>query len=230
MAVTMNTVIRSLRSPEEREAALEEASRLLKQGALVAIPTETVYGLAADALHEASVREIFAVKGRPQDNPCIVHIASADMLPDLVTDIPAAYRPLMDAFWPGPLTLLFPKARTIPSAVTCGLATVGIRLPDQADTRALIQRTGRPLAAPSANRSGRPSPTTAQHVLADLNGRIPLILDAGPCAVGVESTVLAADGNALRILRPGGVTPDDIRRITGQDPVCDPGHRSRPPG
>ena len=171
------------------EKALGLAASLLKGGGLVAFPTETVYGLGADALNPDAVAGIFQAKGRPADNPLIVHIHSRDQLPALC-DIPENALPLMEAFWPGPLTLLFPRKSTIPDIVTAGLPTVAIRMPSHPVAASLLKACDLPVAAPSANRSGRPSPTTAAHVLEDFTGRIPLILDGGDCQVGLESTVL----------------------------------------
>ena len=197
-------------------AALEEAAAVIRAGKLVGIPTETVYGLGADALNEAAVRAIFEAKGRPGDNPLIVHIADRDQLIPLISaePSPAAIK-LMDAFWPGPLTLIFPRSSAVPLRTTGGLNTVAIRMPAHPIARKLIEISNRPIAAPSGNRSGRPSPTTAAHMFEDMSGRIPLILDGGPCGVGVESTVLDVTGPVPRILRPGGVSPEQIREVCG---------------
>ena len=198
-------------SPE----AIREAAQLIRAGELVGMPTETVYGLAANALDERAVMKIFEAKGRPADNPLIVHVSCVEEIAPLVKGIPPAARKLMDAYWPGPMTLILPKADCIPSAVSAGLDTVGIRLPDSEAARALIRESGCPLAAPSANRSGKPSPTTAQHVFEDMDGRIPMILDAGACGVGVESSVIDATGERPVILRPGGVTPEMVEAVAG---------------
>ena len=198
------------------DAALEEASRLLKAGELVGFPTETVYGLGADALNPEAVKSIFAAKDRPADNPLIVHIWSRDQLAPLC-EIPSGAARLMDAFWPGPLTLLFPRKSVIPDVVTAGLETVAIRMPSHPVAAALLKRCGLPVAAPSANRSGRPSPTAAAHVLEDMDGRIPLILDGGSCQVGLESTVLDLCHGAPTILRPGGVTKEMAEEALGQE-------------
>lgn len=198
-------------SPE----SLEEAGRLIREGELVGMPTETVYGLGANALDETAVRKIFAAKGRPADNPLIVHVSCLQEIPPLVKGIPEGARRLMEAFWPGPMTLILPKSDAIPSVVSAGLDTVGIRLPRSEAARALIRAAGRPIAAPSANRSGRPSPTTAQHVYEDMAGRIPLILDGGASEVGVESSVIDATGEVPVILRPGGITPEMVARVLG---------------
>ena len=202
------------------EAALRAASDILtKDKSVVAFPTETVYGLGATALDPSAVSLIYSTKGRPSDNPLIVHISSKAMLQSLLPPsytIPPTYTKLMDAFWPGPLTLLFPSnPGVVPSKVTAGHPIVAVRMPSHPVARALIMLANVPLAAPSANSSGKPSPTKAEHVAADLQGRVSLILDGGPCDVGLESTVvdgLAADGH-LRVLRPGGVTAEDLERI-----------------
>lgn len=198
-------------SPE----SLEEAGRLIREGELVGMPTETVYGLGANALDETAVRKIFAAKGRPADNPLIVHVSCLAEIAPLVREIPESAKRLMEAFWPGPMTLILPKSDAIPSVVSAGLHTVGIRLPRSEAARALIRAAGRPIAAPSANRSGRPSPTTAQHVYEDMAGRIPLILDGGASEVGVESSVIDATGEVPVILRPGGITPEMVARVLG---------------
>ena len=198
-------------SPE----SIEEAAQLIRDGELVGMPTETVYGLGANALDETAVRKIFAAKGRPADNPLIVHVSCLDEIVPLVKYIPESAKRLMEAFWPGPMTLILPKNDAIPSVVSAGLDTVGIRLPQSEAARALIRAAGRPIAAPSANRSGRPSPTTAQHVFEDMDGRIPLILDGGASEVGVESSVIDATGEVPVILRPGGITPEMVERVLG---------------
>ena len=187
--------------------SLALAASLLHRGDLVAFPTETVYGLGADALNPEAVRSIFAAKGRPADNPLIVHIHDRDQLKQLC-DIPPKADLLMDAFWPGPLTILFPRKNTVPDVVTAGLPTVAIRMPSHPVAAAMLKASGLPVAAPSANLSGRPSPTTAQHVLEDMDGRIPLILDGGPCDVGLESTVVDLCHGQPVILRPGGITKE----------------------
>ena len=197
------------------EQSIREAAEIIRAGGLVGMPTETVYGLGANALDEEAVRKIFEAKGRPGDNPLIVHVSSIEEIAPLVREIPQAARKLMAAFWPGPMTLILPKSDRIPSAVSAGLDTVGIRLPASDAARALIAASGCPIAAPSANRSGRPSPTTAQHVFEDMDGRIPLILDAGACEVGVESSVIDATGETPVILRPGGVTPEMVEAVLG---------------
>lgn len=194
---------------------LEEAAKALKNGCLVAFPTETVYGLGANALDREAVRSIFEAKGRPTDNPLIVHIAEMDMLPSLVREITPAVKKLTEAFWPGPLTLVFKKSPVVPDEITAGLDTVAVRMPDHPVALNLIKKSGVPVAAPSANRSGKPSPTLAAHVAEDMDGRISYIIDGGPCRVGVESTVLDITVNPPLILRPGGITPDMVKNVTG---------------
>ena len=198
------------------DASIRRAAALLRAGELVAFPTETVYGLGADALNAEASARIFAAKGRPADNPLIAHIAGESGLAGLIAGEPCACaRALMRAFWPGPMTLIFPKSPRVPREVTAGLDTVAVRMPSHPVARALISAAQTPIAAPSANRSGRPSPTTAAHVLEDMEGRIPLILDGGPCEVGLESTVVDVTGARPRILRPGGVTLEMLEGVVG---------------
>ena len=194
---------------------IDQAAQLLKNGQLVAIPTETVYGLAANALDGEAVASIFAAKDRPMDNPLIVHIGDmADWAP-LVTHIPVNAQKLADAYWPGPLTIILPAADCIPPEVTGGLSTVAVRFPSHPIAQAVILHTGRPLAAPSANHSGSPSPTNAARVAEDMQGRIAAILDGGDCAVGVESTVVDLCHTPPRLLRPGGITPEMLEEVVG---------------
>lgn len=199
-----------------------EAAALLQAGEVVAFPTETVYGLGADAGSDEAVAKIFAAKGRPSDNPLIVHLASREQLPQVVAGEPGAIeQALMTAFWPGPLTLVLPARQdALSPRVTAGLTTVAVRVPDHPLALALLRACGRPLAAPSANRSGRPSPTTAAHVALDLDGRVAAILDGGPTGVGLESTVVqvvSEPAPAVHILRPGGVTAQHIREVISSD-------------
>lgn len=196
-------------------AVIDEAARIIAAGGLVAFPTETVYGLGADALNGRAVRGIFAAKGRPADNPLIVHVAEPAQLPEVAQHVPEAVDALARHFWPGPLTVVVPRRPEVPDEVTAGLDTVAVRVPDHAVALALIRRSGRPLAAPSANRSGRPSPTEARHVWEDLQGRIDLIIDGGPCGIGLESTVLDLTASRPVILRPGAVTPEDLAPVIG---------------
>ena len=211
----MKTELVKIDSPLETEK-LQRAAQVLRCGGLCGIPTETVYGLAANALDEAAVKKIFAAKGRPQDNPLIVHIACMEELPALVRSIPPEAEALAAAFWPGPLTIILQKADCIPDAVSCGLPTVAIRMPSHPIANAIIRAAGIPLAAPSANTSGKPSPTTAQHVLHDMDGKIDMIVDGGACSVGVESTVVTLCADRPRLLRPGGVTLEMLRDVLGK--------------
>lgn len=190
---------------------MAKAADILRQGGLVAFPTETVYGLGANGLDERAVRRIYEAKGRPSDNPLILHISDVSEVENLVADIPANARALMECYWPGPLTLVLLRRPVVPDIVTGGLDTVAIRFPDSEVARQLIRLAGVPVAGPSANLSGRPSPTTAQAVWDDLNGRIEAILDAGPCQVGVESTVVDCTTPVPTLLRPGGIT---LERLT----------------
>ena len=202
------------------DAAIEEAGELIRQGQLVAFPTETVYGLGANALDANAVARIFEAKGRPGDNPLIVHISDIDQLYPLIDGEPSeAARHMMDAFWPGPLTMIFPKSELVPMAVTAGLDTVAVRFPNHPAALQLIRAAKRPIAAPSANRSGRPSPTAARHVFEDMEGRIPMIIDGGDSDVGVESTVVDMTGPTPRILRPGKVTREMIAEVAGKASV-----------
>jgi L-threonylcarbamoyladenylate synthase len=194
---------------------LKAAAEVLRSGGLVAFPTETVYGLGANALDSGAVARIYQAKGRPSDNPLIVHIADKEKVRELVTCIPDSAGRLMDAFWPGPLTLVMPRAAVVSDAVTAGLETVAVRMPLHPVALALIREAGVPVAAPSANTSGRPSPTSAQHVIEDLMGRVDVIIDAGPAAVGLESTVLDVTSEPAVILRPGGITPRQVEELLG---------------
>ena len=196
-------------------ASVAEAARLLRAGEVVGIPTETVYGLAANALSDEAVPKIFAAKGRPQDNPLISHIASLDMLPMVVREVPGAAYRLAEAFWPGPLTLILPRSKTVADSVCAGLDTASVRMPSHPVALAVIRAAGVPLAAPSANLSGSPSPTTAADVLADMEGKIPLILDGGACSVGVESTVISLAGAQPVLLRPGYITKEQLEDAMG---------------
>ena len=209
------------RVADPRDPAIETVGAILRGGGLAAIPTETVYGLAANALDDGAVKRIFAAKGRPADNPLIVHISDLSQWPALVRKIPDSARRLAEAYWPGPMTIVLPKSERISDVVSGGLDTVAVRMPSHPVARAVINAAGVPLAAPSANRSGKPSPTTAQHVIDDMDGRIDCILDAGPCEVGVESTVVSLVGEKPRLLRPGGVTPEMLRRVLGELEIDD---------
>ena len=195
--------------------ALRQAAGILRAGGLVALPTETVYGLGAHALDSAAVERIFAAKQRPAWDPVIVHVSSLEMLNGLIEELPANARRLMEAFWPGPLTLLLRRTDAIPDAVTAGRELVGVRMPAHPVALELIRRAGIPVAAPSANLFGHTSPTTAEHVLDDLDGRIDAVLDAGPTGLGVESTVLDCCQSPMLIYRPGAVTAEQIRSVAG---------------
>lgn len=201
--------------------SIDRAAALLRVGEVVGIPTETVYGLAANAFDEKAVAKIFKAKGRPQDNPLIVHISAFEEIRELVSAVPEAAKKLADAFWPGPLTIILPKSSRIPDAVSAGLPSVAVRMPSHSVARAVIARAGVPLAAPSANLSGSPSPTNAKTVFDDMQGRIPLILDGGGSRVGVESTVITLCTEVPRVLRPGGVTVEQLRAVLGAVEVDD---------
>ncbi|MCZ2355178.1 MAG: threonylcarbamoyl-AMP synthase [Bacteroidia bacterium] len=195
---------------------LRIAETYLREGKLVAIPTETVYGLAANAFDEYAVAKIFEVKNRPDFNPLIVHIGSLEQLPFIVSDLPPLALLLAEAFWPGPLTLVLPKSQHIPTIVTAGLSGVAVRMPAHILTNRLLTNSGIPLAAPSANLSGSISPTTAMHVYEQLGNKIPYILDGGPCAVGLESTIVSFMNDSPVILRQGGILPEAIEAIVGK--------------
>ena len=199
----------------QSQSALDQAAAILRRGGTVALPTETVYGLGANALNPEAVEAIFKAKQRPHWDPLIVHICNVEMLTTLVSEIPASAQQLIDAFWPGPLTLLLPRSTAVPDAVTAGRPLVGVRMPAHPVAQELIRRGGVPIAAPSANRFGHTSPTTAAHVLDDLDGRIDAVLDAGPTSFGLESTVLDPNFSPMVIYRPGAVTLDQIRAIAG---------------
>ena len=205
-----------IKTTDPADERLKEAGEILRAGGLVAIPTETVYGLAANAFDETAVRGIFAAKGRPADNPLIVHISALSQWAPLVKAIPERAKMLAEHFWPGPLTVILPKSERIGPVVSGGLDTVAVRFPSHPIARAVIDAAGVPLAAPSANTSGRPSPTKAQDVLEDLGGKIDAVVDGGPCSVGVESTVVSLCGDVPRLLRPGGVTPEMLRQTLGE--------------
>lgn len=218
----MNTIINVLDPNHIDPFIIKEAAEVIQAGGLVAFPTETVYGLGANALNEESVKKIFQAKGRPSDNPLIVHISSREELPSLVEYIPQKAQTLMDAFWPGPLTLIFPKSDIIPDSITAGLSTVAVRFPQNKIARDLINVSKVPIAAPSANTSGKPSPTKASHVIEDLQGKIDMVLDGGSVLVGLESTVVDVTGDIPMILRPGGITKEMLEEVIG-DVLVDPG-------
>ncbi len=208
-------------TPDDNESAYEDAARLLKDGQVVGIPTETVYGLGGNAYSEVAVKRIFEAKGRPQDNPLIVHISDFSEIYDLVRDVPETAKLLAKEFWPGPLTMILPKSDKVPLCVTGGLDTVAVRCPSHPVANKLIKATGLPIAAPSANLSGKPSPTRASHVYSDMQGRIPMVIDGGDCAEGVESTVITLATPTPKLLRPGNITVSQLRAVLGQVDVDD---------
>ena len=207
----MQTLYLSAKDP----GCAETAAEIIRRGGLVAIPTETVYGLGANGLDETAVARIFEAKGRPQDNPLILHVAAPEEMKAICHDIPEAAYALARAYWPGPLTMVLPVRDCVPRRTTAGLDTVAVRCPDCAITREIIRLSGVPIAAPSANLSGKPSTTTAEHVRHDHDGRIDAIVDGGPCRVGVESTIVDLTENRPRLLRPGGITPEQLIAVLG---------------
>ena len=212
----MKAEILTLETPARFRQAVRRAAELLRAGQLVALPTETVYGLAANAWNEEAVRRIFEAKGRPPENPIIVHVASLELARRCVSAWPPVADQLAAAFWPGPLTLVLPRSEEIPPLVTAGGATVGVRWPKHPLIQAVIQACGFPLAAPSANRSNRLSPSTAEHVRKDLGSTIALIIDGGPCDVGIESSVLDLASAPPRLLRPGLISAESLQAILGK--------------
>ena len=219
------------------EYDIEQAASVLKRGGLLGIPTETVYGLGADGLNPEAVAHIFEAKGRPQDNPLILHIPTADWLERYCRDIPSAAYALAERFWPGPLTMILKRRDMVPDVVTAGLDTVGMRCPAHPVCRAIISAADTPVAAPSGNTSGRPSPTTAAHMLADMDGKIDAIVDGGACSVGVESTIIDLTCTPPRLLRPGGITLEQLESVLGEVAVDDAvrrlmgeGEKPRAPG
>lgn len=207
----METLLLSAAAPETPQIAAD----IIKKGGLVAIPTETVYGLGANGLDEQAVIKIFEAKGRPQDNPLILHVAEPAEMEKFCHDIPKSAYLLAEKFWPGPLTMVLPARDIVPRRTTAGLDTVAVRCPDNDTTRQIIRLSGVPIAAPSANISGKPSTTTAQHVFHDHNGKIDAIVDGGPCRVGVESTIVDLTDERPRLLRPGGITPEQLMEVLG---------------
>lgn len=200
--------------PDPRQ--VEEAAAVIRTGGLVAFPTETVYGLGGNAFDPEASKKIYAAKGRPSDNPLIAHIADFDMLPRLAAEIPAAAWKLMEKYWPGPMTLIFHKTDEVPDSTTGGLDTVAVRMPSHPVAQALIRAAGVPIAAPSANRSGRPSCTRAEHVREDLDGEIEMILDGGEVGIGLESTIIDVTGQTPSLLRPGFISEEMLREVLGE--------------
>ncbi len=209
----MKTIISKVNSQNIDKSIIDRAGRILREGGLVAFPTETVYGLGADALNEKAAKKIYAAKGRPSDNPLIVHITNMDALRKIVAEVPKTAELVAERYWPGPLTMIFEKSEAVPYDTTGGLDTVAVRMPDHALARALIDAAGGYIAAPSANVSGRPSPTRAEHVKEDLDGRIDMIIDGGPVEIGVESSILDVTVTPPMILRPGAVTKEMFEEI-----------------
>ena len=212
----MKTIMQTINPESFRDEELEAACRILQKGGLVAFPTETVYGLGGDAMHPEASAKIYAAKGRPSDNPLIVHIADMDALEDIAQSVPEAAVKLADHFWPGPLTMIFPKKEAVPKSTTGGLETVAVRMPSHPVARALIRESGVYIAAPSANTSGRPSPTKAEHVKEDLDGRIDMILDGGAVGIGLESTIVDLSTGVPTILRPGYITGEMLEDVLGE--------------
>lgn len=226
----MNVAHPAARDGTAPATLLIEAVRRLRAGGLVAFPTETVYGLGGDARNPASVARIFAVKGRPTDHPLIVHLGDASQLNEWARDVPRAARRLARTFWPGPLTMILSRAAGVPDAVTGGLDTVALRVPGHPLALALLSAFGEGIAAPSANRYGRVSPTRAEHVREELGAAVDLVLDGGPCTVGIESTIVDLTGDRARILRPGAITKRDLMDLLGSAFSPIPGRSRRAPG
>ena len=219
----MNTKIEYVNPKQIDEAVMREAGKLIADGELVAFPTETVYGLGGDALHPEAAKKIYAAKGRPSDNPLIVHIADFSDMNRVAREVPEAAKKLADAFWPGPLTMIVWKSDAVPMATTGGMDTVAVRMPNHPVALDLIRKSGCLIAAPSANTSGRPSPTEASHVAEDLSGRIAMILDGGPVGIGIESTIIDLTESQPMVLRPGYITPQMLSDVLGEEVIIDPG-------
>jgi L-threonylcarbamoyladenylate synthase len=212
----VKTEVLRINSKKPDDGIIERASSLIRSGEIVAFPTETVYGLGANALDPLAISKIYQIKGRPSDNPLIVHIADLNMLSGLVSTIPPREMRMIKKFWPGPITLIFKKSKSVPKITTGGLGTVAVRMPRNKIALALIKRSGLPIAAPSANLSGKPSPTNASHVKEDLNGKVKLILDGGRTEIGIESTVIDMTPRIPVILRPGGISKERIEDEIGE--------------
>lgn len=208
----MNTEIVKLDAANIDETAIERAAEIIKNGGLVAFPTETVYGLGANALDAEASKKIYVAKGRPSDNPLIAHIASLDTLDEIVEDVSDVAKKLIDKFWPGPMTLIFKKKDLVPDSTTGGLKTLAVRFPENEIAKALIEKSGVPIAAPSANTSGKPSPTKGEHVIEDLDGKVDMILDGGEVGLGLESTIIDVTDKPT-ILRPGFITQEMLEQV-----------------
>lgn len=219
----MDTIIEKVDPAHIDTDVMEQAGKLIAEGELVAFPTETVYGLGGDALDPDASRRIYAAKGRPSDNPLIVHIADFGDMKRVAREVPEQAKKLADAFWPGPLTMIVWKSDAVPEATTGGMQTVAVRMPNHPVALELIRRSGCLIAAPSANTSGRPSPTEAQHVAEDLSGKIAMILDGGPVGIGIESTIIDLTEEKPMILRPGYITPEMLSEVLQEEVVIDPG-------
>ena len=211
----MITIFEKIDSDNINMDLIEKAAGILRKGGLVAFPTETVYGLGADGLNASACKKIYEAKGRPSDNPLILHIGNISQLKDIVCDIPECAVKIIDRFWPGPVTLVFRKKPIVPDSVSGGLITVAVRFPSNPVARAIINAAKTPVAAPSANTSGKPSPTRAKHVLHDMDGKIDMIIDGGSCEVGLESTIVDVTGKKPVILRPGGITKEMLEEVVG---------------
>jgi L-threonylcarbamoyladenylate synthase len=225
----METKVIQIRDIEKQKDDIEEAAELIRQGQVVAFPTETVYGLGADGLNETAVTQIYEAKGRPSDNPLILHVNSMAMVRELVTLIPEKAQTVMNRFWPGPLTVILPKSERVPKKTTGGLQSVAIRMPEHKLALVLIEKAGVPIAAPSANTSGRPSPTRAEHVKEDLSGKIPMILDGGKVFVGVESTIVDFTSEVPVILRPGHISKKQLENVLGCEVLMNQGQTDKVP-
>lgn len=219
----METKILKIDPDRVEKEEMKEAARLIEQGELVAFPTETVYGLGADALRPEASAKIYAAKGRPSDNPLIVHIADFTDMERVAREIPDSARKLAEAFWPGPLTMVVWKSEAVPSTTTGGMETVAVRMPNHPIALELIRQSGCLIAAPSANTSGRPSPTEASHVVEDLKGKIAMVVDGGPVGIGIESTIIDLTEKVPMVLRPGYITPEMLASVLGEEVIIDPG-------
>ena len=219
----MKTILHEIDINNMNMTHMQEAGDLIAAGELVGFPTETVYGLGGDALHPDAARKIYAAKGRPSDNPLIIHVAEVEDLARVAKVVPEQAKKLADAFWPGPLTMVVWKNENVPYATTGGLDTVAVRMPNHPVALELIRKSGKLIAAPSANTSGRPSPTEASHVMEDLNGRIAMVLDGGPVGIGIESTIIDLTEEVPMVLRPGYITPEMLSEVLGEEVIIDPG-------